>query len=327
VPAVLQRIASFGPVTAIALAWLGFCGSAAAAPLSTKVTDRVVEAAIESGLEALSKPENQRRLGAILSSTAVTGGVHDIAFAVVDGVLDGVHGRVTMPAVDTAAFWKGFDGAVRQHVSPAAEAVTRKAVDAALATALSEENGLRVEAFAAHATHGVIKGLAQGLREDLAPALAYAIEHELAPAGAAAMEKHLMPAAARALSEPAMQVAIATTMSSVARSLVYGGDAGISSARAANIADGKDAGPIPLLGDRLSLGLNIALGAAAAFAAVLILLAVLLARSNRNQHRVADQARRREAEWLAVVERLDQDDSEFDREKLRELLREHSRSE
>jgi len=297
--------------------------ASAAKPLSEKVTERVVDSAIDSGLEALAKPENQRRLGQVLSSPAVTGGVHDIAFALVGGIADGLEGRLEL-GVDPALFWKGFDSAVRKHVAPAVRTVTRTAVDAAMTTALSEENGARVDALAAHATHGAIKGLARGIREDLAPALAYSIEHELAPAGAAALENHLMPAFARGLSTPEMQLAIAMTMSSVASSLVRGGDAGIETAKAANAADGED-GVMKMFGDRLSLGVNVALLVTLSLAAVLILLAVLLVRSNRGQHKLAEQGKRREDELLAVVEQLETSDETLDRTALRDLLRQHMR--
>jgi len=197
--------------------------------------------------------------------------------------------------------------------------VTRHAVDAAMRSALSEENGQRVEALAAHATYGAMQGLARGIREELAPALAYSIEHELAPAGAAALEDHLMPAFARGLSSPAMQLAIATTMSSVANSLVRGGDAGIETAKAEGAADGKD-GVMKIFGDRLTLGVNAALLVTLSLAAVLILLAVLLVRSNRGQQRLADQGKRREVELLALVDQLDADNPKLDKNVLRSLL-------
>lgn len=298
----------------------------AAKPLSEKVTERVVDSGIDAGLEALTRPENQRRLGLILSSPGVTGGVHDIAFALVGGVMDGLDGRLKVD-VDPARFWKGFDGAMRKHVGPAVGTVTRNAVDAAMTSALSEENGVRIGALAAHATHGAIKGLAEGIREDLAPALAYAIEHELAPAGAAAMENHVMPAFARGLSSPAMQLAIATTMNSVARNLVRGGDAGIETAKAEGAADGDhEPGMLALFGDRLSLGVSVAFIVTLSLAAVLILLAVLLVRSNRGQQRLAEQGKRREVELLAVLDQLDPENPEFDKAALREMLQQHLRA-
>jgi hypothetical protein len=310
--------------TALACGSLVGTQADAAKPLSEKVTERVVESAIESGLEELARPENQARLGVILSSPAVTGGVHDIALALVDGVMDGFDGRLKLD-VDSARFWTGFDGAMRKHVGPAVGTVTRNAVDSAMKSALSEDNGVRVEALVAHATRGAMRGLATGIREDLAPALAYSIEHELAPAGAAALENHLMPAFARGLSSPAMQLAIATTMSSVASNLVRGGDAGITSAKADGVADG-DEGMFAGLTDRLSLGVNVALIAALSLAAVLILLAVLLVRSNRGQRRLAEQGKRREAELLAVVEQLDAEDPTFDRTAVRDVLKQHLRA-
>jgi hypothetical protein len=295
----------------------------AATPLSEKVTERVVESAIDTGLATLAKPENQARLGTILSSSAVTQGVHDIALALVDGVFDGMEGRVKID-VNSAKFWAGFDVAVRKHVAPAVGTVTRTAVDAAMKSALSEENGARLDELAAHATHGAIKGIARGIREDLAPALAYSIEHELAPAGAAALEHHIMPAFARGLSTPEMQLAIAMTMNSVARNLVRGGDAGIEIAKAEGEADGED-GMMKIFGDRVSIGVSIALVVTLSLAAVLILLAVLLVRSNRGQHKLAEQGKRREVELLAVVEQLETSDETLDKTALRDLLRQHMR--
>lgn len=277
----------------------------AAKPLSEKVTERVVDSAIDSGLEALARPENQVRLGAILSSPGVTGGVHDIAFALVGGILDGVDGRVKL-SIDPARFWAAFDRAMRKHVGPAVGTVTRSVVDAAMTSALSEDNGLRVEALAAHATYGAMKGLAKGIREDLAPALAHSIENELAPAGAAALEHHLMPAFARGLSEPAMQLAIATTMSSIARNLVRGGDAGIETAKAEGQAEGRDDGVMKVFGDRLSLGVSVAVFVALALASLLVLLVVLLVRSNRGHQRLAEHGRRREAELRELADQLQQ---------------------
>lgn len=317
--AALELVGAFALVGALALP-----ATADARPLSTKVTERVVDSAVDTALEALARPENQRRLATILSSPAVTGGVHDIAFAVVDGVFDGLQGRVKFD-LDTKTFWKDFDHAMRRHVAPAVSNATRGAVDAALAAALSEENGVRVEALAAHATHGVIKGLSQGIREDLGPALAHMIVHDLAPAGAAAMENEIMPAFARALAQPPMQAAIAGTMSSVARNLVRGGDAGMETAKAEAAAEGK-VGALGVFGDRLSMGLGVIVVGALAFAAVLVLLVVLLLRSNRGQQRLVAQGKRREDELLAVVEELDHTTVDFDAAKLRDLLKQHIRS-
>lgn len=308
---------------AVCIAWLAYPTSVDAAPLSTKVTERVVDSAIDNGLEALTKPENQRRLRALLSSTAMTGGVHDIALAVVEGVVDGLGKHAGDIAVDGPRFWSGFDTAARKHVAPAAGAVTREVVKAALDVALSEQNGERIEALAAHASRGFVRGLADGIREDLGPAIAHTVSHDLAPAGADALAHHVMPAIAEGLTAPPMDHAIANTMSSVARNLVRGGDAGIETAKVENQLQGKP-GPASVFGDRLSLGVNIALGVAGALVAVLILLAVLLARSNRNQHRLAVESKRRETEWHALVELLHDDDGSIDREKLRELLSQHT---
>ncbi|MBL8946898.1 MAG: hypothetical protein JNK45_27250, partial [Myxococcales bacterium] len=128
----LELVGAFAFVGALALPT-----TADARPLSTKVTERVVDSAVDTALEALARPENQRRLATILSSPAVTGGVHDIAFAVVDGVFDGLQGRVKFD-LDTKTFWKDFDHAMRRHVAPAVSTATRGAVDAAMAAALSE---------------------------------------------------------------------------------------------------------------------------------------------------------------------------------------------
>ena len=72
----LELVGAFAFVGALALPT-----TADARPLSTKVTERVVDSAVDTALEALARPENQRRLATILSSPAVTGGVHDIAVA------------------------------------------------------------------------------------------------------------------------------------------------------------------------------------------------------------------------------------------------------
>ena len=302
----------------------GFLASARpveAKPLSAKVTQRVVDSAVDTSLEALTQPENQQRLGAILSSPALTSGVHDLAFALVDGVLDGAKGRLALD-IDAKRLWRGFDRAMRHHVRPAVGQLTSVAVDAAMATALSEDNGVRLEALTAHITRGAIRGVAQGIREDLGPALAYTIEHQLAPAGAAAMEEHVMPAFARGLGDPAMQSAVAMTMNSIARNLVRGGDAGIETAKAEATAEGKP-GTMTLFGDRLSLGVNVALIVTLALAAVLVLLATLLFRSNRGQQRLAEQGKRREAELLAVLEQLETGEAGVDKTGLRRLLKQH----
>lgn len=301
----------------VLLACLGWSAVASAKPLSGRVTERVVDSAVDTALEALSRPENLARLGAVLSSSAITGGARDIAVSVVDGVFDAVGPRLAASIGPIP--WSSLDRAARKHVAPAVAAITRGAVDAALQAALSEDSGVRIEAFAAHATHGVIKGLAQGLREDLGPALAKVIEHDLAPAGAAALELHVMPAIARGLTTPEMQAAIATTMAAVARNLVRGGDAGIETAKLQAEAQGKE-GSAKVFGDSLSLGLNVAIGVALAVVGTLVLLAVLLLRSSRGQQRIAAQSRLRELELLAVVEQLGDPDTKVDRSALRDLV-------
>jgi hypothetical protein len=276
---------------------------AEARPVSEKVTERIVGTAVDEGLEALDTDTNKRHLANVIGSSAMRTAVRGTVASAVQGVVDGLVESGKSHGIE------GFDGAhartaIEKNLAPAAGTLTRRVVDAALVSALSDENAKRAEHFAELATRGVVRGLAQGIEYDLGPALGRTIKREIGPAVAHMLRENILPGVAQGLSSSPMQVAVSQTTASIAGSLVRSADHAIDETQQQKPEDERG---IKLVGNKIALGYAVALFFAVAFAAMLIVLTVFLVRSGRRQRQIEHEGRTRERLLLDLLDSLGRD--------------------
>ncbi len=303
-----RRFGSRGVLGALALVLgagiVATPAEAAARPLSEKMTERVVTTAVDESLASLERPENQRRLGAIIGSPELREGLQKLSASIVEGVVDGM-------VASSKRNGLGVDGKqtrsfIEKQIAPATATVVHRVVDAALDAALSEENAQKAARFGEVATRGVIRGLATGLEEDLGPALTRTMGRDLGPAIGNMLGVHVLPAVGRGLGSAPMQSAIGRTTGAIASNIVHGADDAIAEVQA---EDGQpdSKGTLSVFGDNIALGYAVAVFFAFAFAALLIVMTVFLVRNNRRQRELERQGRTREQVMLDLLDQLGRD--------------------
>lgn len=279
-------------------------GEVSARPLSEKVTERVVTTAVDESLASLERPENQRRLGAIIGSPELREGLQKLSASIVEGVVDGM-------VASSKRNGLGVDGKqtrsfIEKQIAPATATVVHRVVDAALDAALSEENARKAAHFGEVATRGVIRGLATGLEEDLGPALSRTMGRDLGPAVGNMLGVHVLPAVGRGLGSAPMQSAIGRTTGSIAANIVHGADDAIAEVQAED-GEPNTKGTLSVFGDNIAIGYAVAVFFAFAFAALLIVMTVFLVRNNRRQRELERQGRTREQVMLDLLDQLGRD--------------------
>jgi hypothetical protein len=299
-------------------------GSAAAAPISEKIGERVSRGVVEESLEALDKKENQARLGRILNSPYMRAAMHDLTASIVIGVFDGVQQATKRGLMGKTDVAKSVGDGMNEHITPAASALTYKLVDSAMSASLSDKNVARVQKLGEGATHAALRGVAHGLEQDLGPALAVTLDRDLGPAIATMIERDIMPAVGRGLNSADMQAAITRTTNSVATGLVYGTDNALDETNIAETDTGES--KLKVFGGRLAIGYAIALFVAFAFGTMLVVMTVVLVRSSRRQRKQQEESKRREQALLHLIDSIESDYPELKTD-MRRLLREQLHTE
>jgi hypothetical protein len=254
--------------------------------MTEKVAGRAAGGAIEETLRTLDTPENRERLPRILASPPMQAAARDITASIVGGVFDGVDrarasGQLpTMPSADDIG--RSIGRSIDRDISPATGRLVHNTIDSALDAALSDENSGRIEAVVHRIGASVTTGFANAIRDEVGPALAVTLERDI------------LPAIGRGLQSPDVQAAIVKSVSSLGVGAARGTQAGFAEA---DSTSGR-----PSVGGTLAAGAMAAIAAAVSFAVLFIVMTVLLIRSNRRQRDLAEESRRREERFLAVLE-------------------------
>ena len=317
--------------------WAGIAGALLGATLSAtpalaekpktigeKMGERISRGIVEESLETLDKQENQERLGRIMNSPQMRDAMHDLTASIVVGVFDGVKAAQSKGLMGKTDIAKSVGDGMNEHITPAVGKLTYKLVDSAIGASLSDKNIARIEKLGEGATHAVIRGLAQGIEQDLGPALATTLDRDLGPAIATMIERDIMPAVGRGLNSADMQAAITRTTNSVATGLVYGTDNALEETQVATNEDGES--KLKVFGGRLAIGYAIALFVAFAFGTMLVVLTVLLVRGNRRQRKQQSESQRREQALLHLIDSIETDHPELKTD-MRRVLREQLHTE
>ncbi|MBC8072683.1 MAG: hypothetical protein IAG13_30465 [Deltaproteobacteria bacterium] len=283
---------------------------AQAKPMAEKMGERIARGALDESLETLDRKENRERLGRIMNSPQIRTAMHDITESIVLGVVHGMRKGMKEaggPNIDVA---KSVGDGINQHIAPAAARMTGRLVDAALTASLADKHIAQIEKLAQGATHAVLAGVASGMRDELGPAMAATLDKDLGPAIAVMIERDIMPAVGRGLDSPEMQSGIANLTRSVATELIGGADDALVAEREEKEANGEESG-LQVFGGNVAIGYAIALFVAFAFGTLLVVLTVLLVRSNRRQHRQYEEAKQREATLMHLLDSVDADHPEL----------------
>ncbi len=197
-----------------------------AAPLGcAHTTEKVVRSSVTGGLkgtlEALNDPHNQELLRRLLQDTDVKRAAHDLTAAVTGGAVDGLTdeervARVQKASDDyirtvAAAVGKALD----EDLSPAAARAVEGISGGAVAGALSPANARLARNMLDGVTRSTVtaftQSTAQGLRDDLGPAVQKVLAEDLGPTLQRVVEDNLGPALRKVIEkdlQPAMQAAL-----------------------------------------------------------------------------------------------------------------------
>jgi hypothetical protein len=186
---------------------------------------RVVQEGVEGGvagtLEALNDPHNKKLLRQLLQDPDIRNAAHDLTEAVTGGALDGLTEEERMKRVRdlsdayirTVAASVGK--ALNEDISPAVTKTVEDVVGGAVAAAMRPENKRLASSFIDGVTRSTItaftQSTAQGLRDDLGPALNKVIADDLGPAMKKVIEQDLGPALSKMINDdlkPAMANAL-----------------------------------------------------------------------------------------------------------------------
>ncbi|WP_434424300.1 hypothetical protein [Nannocystis pusilla] len=163
-----------------------------------------VEGGLEGTLEALEDEGNRARLRRLLRDPEIQAAVHDLTQSITGGALDGLTDEERIQRVGEASdrYIRTISGAlaraVGEDVSPAVTKSVKELVGAVMAGAIGPENRRLTREFVDGVTRTALSAFmqstAQGLREELGPALGDVVAQDLGPAVQRVVEDNLGPA-------------------------------------------------------------------------------------------------------------------------------------
>lgn len=163
-----------------------------------------VQGGIEGGLEALNDPHNKELLRRLLQDPDILRAAHDLTEALTRGAVDGLTDEQKLVQVRRAsdeyvrAIARAVGEALDGDVGPALTRRVEAVVGGAVASALRPGNAALARHFVDHVTRGAVvaftRSSADGLREDLGPALAAVLADDVGPALAGVIADDVGPA-------------------------------------------------------------------------------------------------------------------------------------
>ncbi len=265
------------------------------------MASNVTKGGVEGALGALAQPQTQDEVEAVATSGEIQNAVEVTTKSVTRGVVAGLKEIVDAEELrDTVGSY--IDGAgprietmMREDLAPGVAAIVRQSVDAALATAASEKNLARTQEIVAATTRAAVlaatSALADGIREDLAPAIAD-IDTD-------AFE----PAIAEAVGSDAVKTALGGIAFEVSRQTVLGSQAGLNDAQ--KHAEATDEpGLLEGLIGQMAIGWAALVAFVVALALALVVLVVLLLKGNSQRRHLESDSRQREKILLTLARSL-----------------------
>lgn len=206
-------------VTALALGL--FAAPLACAHGTEKLVSSGVQGGVAGGLEAMSDPLNKEMLVRLLQDEDIKRAAHDLVAALTGGALDGLTDEQRQAKIREAsdAYIRTIAAAAGEalstDISPAVTRAVEDVVGGAIASALRPANRRLAESMVDGVTRSTVlaftQSTAQGLRDDLGPALSKVLDQDLGPALQRVVEQNLGPAVRKVIEEdlqPAIQAAL-----------------------------------------------------------------------------------------------------------------------
>ncbi len=163
-----------------------------------------VEGGLTGALEALNDPHNQELLRRLLQDSNIKAAAHDLTEAITGGAVDGLSDEARMKRIREASdayirtISEAVGAALDEDISPAVTRGIGDVVGGTVAAALRPENARLARSFVDGVTRSTItafmQSTAQGLRDDLGPALNKVLEQDLGPGLQKVIENNLGPA-------------------------------------------------------------------------------------------------------------------------------------
>jgi hypothetical protein len=198
---------------------------AGAAPACAHGAEQLVrsgaQGGIGGGLTALNDPENKALLLRLLQDEDIRRAAHDLTAALTGGALDGLSEEARVQRVRDASdvyirtIAAAASEAIGEDLSPAVTKAVADVIGGAVSSALRPANRRLAEALVDGVTRSTIaafaQSTAQGLREDLGPALQKVLAEDVGPGLQKVVEDNLGPAL-RKVVEHDLQPALAAAL-------------------------------------------------------------------------------------------------------------------
>jgi len=220
-----------------------------------------VQGGLEGGLQALSDPHNKEMLVRLLQDQAIQQAAHDLVATLTGGAIDGLTDDERQAKVREAsdayirAIARAASEALGEDVSPAVSKAVADVVGNTVASALRPANRRLAQAMVDGVTRSTVlaftQSTAQGLRDDLGPALTKVLDEDLGPALQRVVEQNLGPAVRKVIEEdlrPSLQAALGgeegggagTFARALTKQIVLGVNDGMSELGISPSPNGKD---------------------------------------------------------------------------------------
>lgn len=261
----------------------------------------VTKGAVEGALGGLAQPQTQDDVEAIATSDEVQNAAEVTTASVTRGVVAGLTESVDSEALgETVSSYMDdagphIEAMMSENLAPGVAAIVRQSVDAALATAASEKNLARTQELVAATTRTAVRtatsALADGIREDLAPAISD-IDTDA-----------FKPAIAAAVGSDAVKTALGSIAYEMSRQTVLGSQAGLNQAQ--KHAEATDEpGLLGGLAGKMAVGWAALVAFVVALALAMVVLVVLLLKGRSQRRHLQSDSRQREELLLTLARSL-----------------------
>jgi hypothetical protein len=198
-----------------------FAAPLACAHGTEKLVSSGVQGGVAGGLGALSDPKNKEMLVRLLQDADIKQAAHDLVAALTGGALDGLSDDERQAKIREASdayirtVAAAAGQAISEDISPAVTRAVEDIAGGAVASALRPANRKLAQSMVDGVTRSTVlaftQSTAQGLRDDLGPALTKVLDEDLGPALQRVVEQNLGPAVRKVIAEdlqPAIQAAL-----------------------------------------------------------------------------------------------------------------------
>ena len=238
-----------------------FAGPLACAHGTKNLVNSGVQGGVAGGLEAISDPKNKEMLVRLLQDADIKQAAHDLVAALTGGALDGLTDEQRQAKIREAsdAYIRTISAATSEaldkEISPALTRAVEDVLGGAIASALRPSNRRLAESMVDGVTRSTVlaftQSTAQGLRDDLGPALTKVLDQDLGPALQRVVEQNLGPAVRNVIAkdlQPALQAALGgedggeagTFARALTKQIVLGVNDGMSELGISPSPSGKD---------------------------------------------------------------------------------------